>query len=61
MNEPHVVALIYRVTHSEGVNFDEAEPLEFEKSQFTVHVEKGTARFAFKVSEASAAEIIGPR
>lgn len=61
MNDPQVVALIHRITHSDGVSFDEAEPLEFEKSQFTVRVEKRTARFALKVSEASAAEIIGPR
>ena len=56
MNDPHVVALIYRVTHSEGVNFDEAEPLEFETSQFTVRVEKGTARFTLKVDYSDVTE-----
>ena len=48
MNDPCVVALIYLVTHSEEVNFDEAEPLEFETSQFSVRVENGTARFSLK-------------
>ena len=48
MNDPHVVALIYRVTHSEEANFDEAEPLEFETSKFNVRVENCTARFALK-------------
>lgn len=48
MNDPHVVALIYRVKHSEGTNFDEAKPLEFETSQFSVRLENGTARFALK-------------
>ncbi len=32
MNDPQVVALIHRITHSDGVSFDEAEPLEFETS-----------------------------
>lgn len=49
MNDPQVVALIYRVTHWENVSFDEAEPLQFETPQFTVQIEKGTARFDFKV------------
>jgi len=48
MNDPHVAALIYRVTHSEGFTFDAARPLEFETSQFTVRVENGTARFVLK-------------
>ncbi len=60
MNDQHVVALIYDVTHSDGVNFDEAEPLEFETSQLIVRVEKETARFTLKeeysnVTEARAA------
>lgn len=56
MNDPHVVALIYRVTHYESVNFDEADPLEFETSQFIVRVEKGTARFALKADYSDVSE-----
>ena len=56
MNDPYVVALIYRVTHSEGTNFDEAEPLEFETSQFSVRVENGTARFALKEDHSDVTE-----
>jgi hypothetical protein len=48
MNDPHVAALIYRVTHSEGFTFDAARPLEFETLQFAVRVENGTARFVLK-------------
>jgi hypothetical protein len=60
MNDPHVVALIYCVSHSEDANFDEAELLEFETSQFNVRVDNGSARFALKahysnVTEARAA------
>ena len=56
MNDPHVVALIYRITHSDRVNFDEAEPLEFETSQFIVRVEKGTARFTLKADYSNVTE-----
>ena len=47
MNDPHVESLIYRVSHWETVSFDDAEPLEFETSFFSVHVKDGTARFTF--------------
>ena len=56
MNDPHVVALIYNVEHPEGINFDEAEPLEFETSQFTVRVEEGAARFDLKMHFSKAEE-----
>ena len=56
MNDPHVVALIYCVTHSEGASFDEAEPLEFETSIFTVRVENGNARFALKADHSNVKE-----
>lgn len=56
MNDPHVVALLYKVAHSEDVNFKEAEPREFETSQFIAKVEDGTARIALKLHFGSVKE-----
>jgi len=44
MNDPHVQALIYRVEHGQGVNYDRAEPLEFDLAEFHVRVEENRAR-----------------
>jgi hypothetical protein len=45
MNEPHVVALIYRVGHSDEVDYKDAAPLEFETDAFKVHIADGSAFF----------------
>lgn len=54
MNDPHVSALIYRVIHSEFVNYDKAEQLEYETSDFKVHVKDREARFEMKAHFATA-------
>ena len=36
MNDPHVSALVYRVKHDETVNYDKANPLEYETAIFKV-------------------------
>ena len=48
MNDPHVVALIYRVKHDASVNYEKAAPLEHDGDAFTVRVKDGEARFEMK-------------
>lgn len=48
MNDPHVVALIYRVEHGNSVNYGEAQPLIREEPAFRVEVKDNQARFELK-------------
>lgn len=48
MNDPHVVAVIYRLKHDAFVKYDKAEPLEHDTPEFTVRVSEGEARFEMK-------------
>ena len=61
MNDPHVVALIYRVEHGDTVAYDEAAPLVREEQAFRLEVEDKRARFVLKdhyATEAEAREVI---
>ena len=40
MNDPHVAALHYWVNHDDSVDYDDAEPMEWENEQFRLHVNK---------------------
>ena len=40
MNDPHVNALYYWVEHDESVDYDNAEPLDYENDLAEVHLEK---------------------
>ena len=40
MNDPHVKALYYWVEHDESVDYDNAEPLDYEDELAEVHLEK---------------------
>jgi hypothetical protein len=63
MNDPHVVALVYRVEHDEHVDYKRATPLEFEAAQFKVRVADGVARFELKVdcaTEEKARALVDP-
>ena len=64
MNDPHVVALIYRVEHGKSVSYDNAGPLRYSSSpEFELTVEDNTARFEFKkhyASEGEALEAVEP-
>ena len=63
MNDPHVVALYYRVCHNETVDYSEAEQLTIDEPLFDVEVKEGTARFGLKqhcTTEAEAREIVEP-
>ena len=48
MNDPHVVALLYRVHHHDHVDYSRAEPLTFETADFHVEVKNQKARFELK-------------
>ncbi len=48
MNDPHVVALIYKVLHDESVEYKNATPFRSESEKFCVVIENGVARFEMK-------------
>ena len=48
MNDPHVVALLYRVEHHESVEYSKAKPLVHDESAFRLEVKDSQARFEFK-------------
>ena len=61
MNDPHVVALLYRVEHGESVSYNEAEPLVHDEPAFRLKVEEKLARFEFRkhyATEEEAREVI---
>lgn len=61
MNDPHVVMLIYRVEHSDSVDYSQAEPLVREEPAFRLEVRDKQARFELKdhyATEADAREVI---
>ena len=48
MNDPTVVALIYRIEHGKSVDYCNAEPLDREEPGFRVRVDKDIVRVEFK-------------
>ena len=48
MNDPHVVALNYRIIHSDTIDYSNAKPLYLNECGFSLTVENDLARFAFK-------------
>ena len=58
MNDPHVVALNYRIEHRSSVDYDKASPLDHTEEAFGVHVEGDTARFVMKRHCATKSEAI---
>ena len=48
MNDPTVVALIYRIEHGESVDYSEAKPLRRKSLAFGSRSRTGKARFEFK-------------
>ena len=48
MNDPHVVALRYRVHHHDRVDYGRAEPLAFDTPEFHVEVKDLKTRFELK-------------
>jgi hypothetical protein len=54
MNDPHVSALKYRVKHNETINYENAQPLEYETDCFKVSINGREARFEMKEHFATA-------
>ncbi len=48
MNDPHVVALVYRIENDPSVEYRDAPPLDHEENQFRLHVEDQQVRFELK-------------
>lgn len=48
MNDPHVVALHYRINHGNTIDYSEAEPLDREESSFRLNVEDRKVKFELK-------------
>ena len=48
MNDPHVVALLYRIEHDDSVDYSDAERIEHEEESFCVTVEDNDVRFELK-------------
>ncbi|MXZ81670.1 MAG: hypothetical protein F4Z15_10045 [Gammaproteobacteria bacterium] len=62
MNDPHVVALMYRIRHDGTIDYSRAERLERDEPKFRLTVEKKEVRFEFKEhfsTEQQARETIG--
>ena len=45
MNDPHVVALVYRIEHNDSVDYSKAEPFCRDEQGFRLSVAEGSARF----------------
>ena len=63
MNDPHVVALLYRVHHHDRVDYSRAEQLTHETADFRVEIKDLKARFELKehyASEEDARAVVEP-
>ena len=58
MNDPHVVALNYRIEHHSSVDYDGASPLDHSEETFKIHVERNNVRFAMKRHYATKSEAL---
>ena len=58
MNDPHVVALNYRIEHCSSVDYDGANPLDHREEAFKIHVERNSVRFAMKRHYATQSEAL---
>ena len=56
MNDPHVVALAYRIEHGPGIDWARAVPLHVQEDCFDVRAENGQVRFDLKEHYASEEE-----
>ena len=48
MNDPHVVALIYKIVHDPDTHYDNADPIEHETEDFSVKIKNEIVRFEMK-------------
>ena len=54
MNDPHVVALIYRIEHGDSIDYSQVKPLVVDERRFRLSVDDMRARFEFKGHYATA-------
>ena len=54
VNDPHVVALLYRVGHGKSVSYQDAEPLLLDEPAFRLEIKDNQARFELKEHYAAA-------
>jgi hypothetical protein len=54
MNDPHVVALYYTVTHADGVDYEKAVPLEHDEPRFALRIDKCCLEITIKSHHATA-------
>ena len=63
MNDPHVAALVYNVTHGDRVAYEKPEPLQYDADQFSVSIIGNVARFDMKehfATEHEARAVVDP-
>ena len=58
MNDPHVVALNYKIEHHSSVDYDGVNPLVHTEEAFEIHVERNNMRFAMKRHYATRSEAL---
>ena len=58
MNDPHVVALNYKIKHHSSVDYDGASPLDLREEAFEIHVERSNVRFAMQRHYATKSEAL---
>lgn len=58
VNDPHVVALNFRIEHHSSVDYDKACPLDHSEEAFEIHVERNNVRFAMKRHYATTSEAL---
>ena len=56
MNDPHVVALQYRIEHGPGIDWSKASPLHVREDAFDVRIEDQQVRFTMKAHFATESE-----
>ena len=47
MNDPHVVALVYRIEHGDDLSYEDAKPRCFKKEEFNIFIDNNGVRFEF--------------
>lgn len=58
MNDPHIVALNYRIEHGSSVDYDRASPLYHSEDAFDIHVGRDSVRLAMKQHYATETEAL---
>ncbi len=58
MNDPHVIALNYRIEHHSSVDYDGVSSLDHSEDTFEFHVEGNNVRFAMKRHYATQSEAL---